>query len=362
MDQSRTETIPPESPRSTTGTLKPSSGTIEVAIGTSLTAELIERIALLDPRLHVRDVASHFVNELPEALRPGQSPPRSSAEPDFPAVLRATEVLLAPRQMPSDILARMPSLRWAQAVTAGVDYLANTGVAGNGVCLTTAAGINTRPVAEYAMAGILYFAKELDRVRRNQRAHRWERHDLGELGGRTLGLLGLGAVGSQVAHLAAAFGMHVLAMRRSNGIAQSGVHEVWGMERLDELLSRADYVVVALPLTSSTRAVIDEGRLLSMSPHAVLVNVGRGPVVDEAALLKALQSAWIRGAVLDVFEQEPLPADHPFWEMENVLLSAHLAGLSDRYDARVVDVFCDNLSRYLEGLPLLNVVDASHGY
>ncbi len=362
MDQSSTEAIPGESRGRASATLRSSSGTIEVAIGTSLTADLIERIALLDPRLHVRDVASHFVHELPEARRPGQPPPKPSAERDFSSVLRDAEVLLAPRKMPSDILARMPSLRWAQAVTAGVDYLTNTGIAGYGVSLTTAAGINTRPVAEYAMAGILYFAKEMDRIRRNQRAHRWERHDLGEIGGRTLGLLGLGAVGSQVAHLATAFGMQVLAIRRSNGIAHAGVDEVWGPERLDELLSRSDYVVVALPLTSSTRAVIDEGRLLSMPPHAVLVNVGRGPVVDEAALLKALQSAWIRGAVLDVFEQEPLPADHPFWEMENVLLSAHLAGLSDRYDARVVDLFCENLLRYLEGLPLLNVVDAAHGY
>lgn len=333
-----------------------------MVIGTSLTAALVQRIAGLDSRLRVRDVASHFVAELPKALRPGQPPPRPSAEPDFAAALRDAEVLLAPRMMPSDILARMPNLRWTQAVTAGVDYLANTGIAHHGACLTTAAGINAPSVAEYAMAGILYFAKEMDWIRGRQRAHRWERRDLAEVGGRTLGLLGLGAVGSRVAHLASAFGMRVLAIRRSSSVAHPGVEAVWGMERLDELLSRADYVVVALPLTSSTRAVIDEGRLLSMPPHAVLVSVGRGPVVDEAALLKALRAGWIRGAVLDVCEQEPLPADHPFWDMEHVLLSAHLAGLSDRYDERVVELFCDNLRRYLDGRPLRNLVDAQHAY
>lgn len=329
---------------------------VEVVIGTSLRRDLIERIKVLDPRIIVRDVASHFVEEWPEALRPGQLPPRPSSEPDFTTVLHNAEVLLSPRKMPSDILERMPNLRWTQAVTAGVDFLDNTGIAHSRVSLTSAAGINASAVAEYVMAGILYFAKDVKRIFSSQRKHYWDRFDLSEINGRTLGLLGVGAVGSRVAHLASAFDMRVLAIRRSVDQVHPDIETVWGMERINDFLPLIDYLVIALPETHSTRFLIKEEHLRTMSPDAILINVARGSIVDEAALIKALRSKWIRGAVLDVFEQEPLSVQHPFWSMKNLLLSSHVAGLFDQYDNRVVHLFCDNLLRYLNGKPLRNLV------
>jgi len=175
----------------------------------------------------------------------------------------------------------------------------------------------------------------------------------------------MGAIGSRVAALAHAFGMEVLAIRRSAGSRHKGdghVSEFMPPSELPYLLGESDYVVVAVPLTDESRHMIGEQELRSMKPTAVIVNIARGAVIDEPALVRALKEGWIAGAALDVFEQEPLPEDSDLWKLPNVLLTPHVSGGTPRYMERAVDLFCDNLHHYLDGLTLRNAVDPERGY
>jgi phosphoglycerate dehydrogenase-like enzyme len=204
---------------------------------------------------------------------------------------------------------------------------------------------------------------------------RWDLYARPELRGSTLGIVGYGSIGREVGRLGRAFGMRVLALRRSAGrteqgyaVAQTGDPAGEAPERfyppdaLHEMLAQCDYVVIALALTPETMHFFGEAELRAIKPTAYLVNIARGAIVDEAALVRALREGWIAGAGLDVFEQEPLPADSPLWEMDNVLISPHVAGFTPHYDERAVALFAQNLGRYLDGEPLLNLVDKARGY
>jgi phosphoglycerate dehydrogenase-like enzyme len=180
--------------------------------------------------------------------------------------------------------------------------------------------------------------------------------------GRTLGLLGFGEIGRAVAARAAALGVRCLALRRRPGGGGAGVERVYGPEGLPEFLGACDFVVNSLPLTAETRGLLDARALRAMRPDGVLINLGRGPTVVEADLLEALRAGRIGGAVLDVFDAEPLPPDSPFWALDNVLVTAHTAGNSEHYLERAVDIFCQNLRRFRAGEPLRNVVDKRLGY
>lgn len=272
------------------------------------------------------------------------------------------EVIVA-WQIPEPVMKRAQRLKWIHTVAAGVDNLLYPAVVEGRVMLTSSVGIHTVVLPEYVMALVLAFAKRLHRAIRNQAAHRWDRTAaLGEeLDGKTLGILGLGAIGRALAARAAVFGMRVVGTKRTPERVLH-VEEVYPPERTDEVLRQSDYVAVILPLTPATRGLIDARALSVMKRTAVLINVGRGAVVNEAALVEALRAKMIAGAGLDVFEREPLPADSPLYDMDSVIITPHISGASPTYFDRAIPLFCDNLRRFMAGQSLANVVDPARGY
>jgi phosphoglycerate dehydrogenase-like enzyme len=212
------------------------------------------------------------------------------------------------------------------------------------------------------MLAMLYFAKQLPRLHRQQRDHRWERFAGRELRGRTVAIVGLGKIGMEVARVSRALGLRVTGTRRGGGVDGAVVDVQRPPRELRELLADADYVVLAVPHTADTEGLIGVAELSAMRPGAVLVNVARGKVVDEQGLIDALRSGQLGGAALDVFAQEPLPPESPLWDMPNVLVSPHSASTADSENAKLADLFCENLRRYLTRRPLLNVFDRERGY
>jgi phosphoglycerate dehydrogenase-like enzyme len=201
---------------------------------------------------------------------------------------------------------------------------------------------------------------------RAQERHEWVSHDqqegLFELAGKTMVLVGVGAIGVRTAEVAAPFGMRVLGVRRDPTADAPGVEAMFGPDQLLDLLPQADFLVLTIPLTHETQGMIGEPELRAMKPTAYLINIGRGGTVQETVLIRALREGWIAGAGLDVFESEPLPQDSPLWEMENVIITAHYAGLTPYYNQRAMAIFLDNLRRYQAGEPMRNVVDKRLGY
>ena len=260
-------------------------------------------------------------------------------------------------------------LRWIHVSAAGVGSLLFPALAESEVVLTNGRGLHAVSMAEHALGLMLAFARKLHLSRDLQREHRWEQVGLwigpppfGQLAGGTLGLVGLGAVGSALAERAAALGLRVIAVRPHPARDPRPAHEQWGLERLPELLERADWVVLAAPHTDATHGMIGAAELARMRSGAVLVNLGRGVLVDEPALVAALREGRIAGAALDVVRGEPLAADSPLWDLPNVILTPHVSGLGPLYWERAVEQFAGNLERFLAGRPLLNVVDQRAGY
>jgi len=264
-----------------------------------------------------------------------------------------------------ELLAKAPHLRWFQAASAGVDRIAETGFVERGVSVTNSSGVHATPIGEFILLMMLMFAKGAHRFLRAKEERRWIRFVPGELRGSTVGIVGMGHIGAEAARLAKAFGCRVLAIRRSVTARRQGegvADELLPPSALPYLLSESDYVVLAVPLTQETRHLIGSDELRAMKPTAVLINISRGAVVDEVSLVQALKEGWIAGAGLDVFEREPLPEDSGLWGMENVILSPHVSGGTEHYWRRAVPIFCENLRRYLDGRPLLNLVDPERGY
>jgi phosphoglycerate dehydrogenase-like enzyme len=266
-----------------------------------------------------------------------------------------------------------PKLRWLQFPGAGVDSLASTGLldADSGVIVTTAAGIHATNISEYVFGSMLMFNWNWPQMVRLQDAHVWARsatwyHLRGhELAGQTLGIVGLGSIGRRIAQLGHAFDMRVLGTRRSiqnQGDQESDVDQSFPPEQLHELLRLSDYVVISVPLTRITEKLIGETELRIMRRNAYLVNISRGRVIDEQALVRALREGWIAGAGLDVTEEEPLPSESPLYSMPNVILTPHISGNSAHYDTRLAALFADNLKRYCIGQQLRNRYDPSRGY
>jgi phosphoglycerate dehydrogenase-like enzyme len=257
-----------------------------------------------------------------------------------------------------------PRLRWIQLTSAGADRLLGSGFIEEGIVVTTVSGLHATPIGEYVLCIMLMFAKGAPTFMRAQRERRWARYMPQELLGRTVGIVGMGNIGSEVARLVKAFGCRVIATRRSAAGVAPGEHcdELLPPSDLQRLLAESDYVVLAVPLTDETRGLIGAPELRAMKPTAVLINIARGPVVVEPDLVQALREGWIAGAGLDVFEKEPLPDDSPLWELENAIVSPHISGGTEIYNRRAVEIFADNLRRYLAGDPLRNVVDPVRGY
>ncbi|MBX5491193.1 MAG: D-2-hydroxyacid dehydrogenase [Chloroflexi bacterium] len=261
------------------------------------------------------------------------------------------------------LLPRLPRLRWIHTMSAGVDAELVPEIVNSPVIVTRTRGLHHIPVSEWVLMQILAVSKRLPEFVRAQAEHRWLPLDVpASLEGRTIGIVGYGEIGQAVARRARGFGFRLVGVRRRPQPAPE-LDALYGLEGLPQLLGESDYVVVATPLTPETRGLIGAVQLRAMRPTAWLVNVGRGPVVDEAALLQALGEGWIAGAALDVFDQEPLPPEHPLWGLPNVLITPHNSGVRpNQFRAEVLTQFVTNLRRYLAGEPLLNQIDKVAGY
>lgn len=294
-----------------------------------------------------------------------------SSTDEFLARLPETEVLCS-YWVPDNWRELAPHLRWLQCSGAGVDGLEQTGIleTNSGISVTTAVGVHGATIGEYVFGSMLMFNRTWPEMVRLQDRHVWPRsagwYKLGgrELGDQTLGIVGLGSIGRRIAHLARAFDMHVLATKRTvhEGEQEPDVDKLYPIAQLHDMLRQSDYVVLAVPLTRETEKLIGEPELRAMRPHTYLVNIARGRVIDEKALIRALKEGWIAGAGLDVTEEEPLPANSPLYDMSNVILTPHISGVSIHYDKRLTDIFADNLQRYRTGQPLRNLYDRARGY
>jgi phosphoglycerate dehydrogenase-like enzyme len=249
---------------------------------------------------------------------------------------------------------QLPRLRWLHTYSAGVDHWVFQKLLEKGVRITNSSGASAVPIAQTALLYILALSRDLRRFLSAQTRHAWEPRDIVDLQAQVLGVVGLGPIGLEVARLGRAFGMRVIGMRR----AARGDEpcETWPLSRLQHLLEIADHLVLALPLTPDTRHLIDATALARMKPTATLVNVGRGELVDEAALGTALGERRLAGAGLDVFETEPLPPESPLWDLPNVLITPHSAGTNPGNDERATEIFVDNLGRWLRGQTLVNQI------
>jgi phosphoglycerate dehydrogenase-like enzyme len=261
-----------------------------------------------------------------------------------------------------DLLAASPGLRWIHVPAAGVDRCMFPEMIRHPAVMTNARGVAAVSIAEHAFALILAFTRGLPVAFRNQQERRWVHTSLIEIRGQTLGIVGLGNVGREVARRAAGFEMHVLAVDVNPAAPPATVIQVLPPERLSDLFAAADIVVNCTPLTPQTERMIGHAQFARMKPTALFVNVSRGRVVDQEALIAALQEERIAGTALDVVDPEPLPADSPLWSMPNVILTAHSATSSQQFHQRLLDLFCDNLRRYVAGEPLSNVVDKTAGF
>jgi len=264
-----------------------------------------------------------------------------------------------------DALERAPHVRFVQGTSAGMGAHIRRAALGVDVLqrvrFASAAGVHAAMLAEFAFYGLLAIRKDARRLQRIRAERVWEHFVMGELDGSRIAIVGMGQIGRALASRARAFGMHVVAVTRT-GTAHPLADETVTTTAIADVAARCDAVVVTLPLTDHTLGLVDAAALAAMPPHGVLVNVGRGAVVDNAALIAALQAGRIGGAVLDVFETEPLPADSPLWQMSNVILSPHTAALSAHENRRIVDVFCDNLERLAGNRPLRNAVNLTEFY
>ena len=269
--------------------------------------------------------------------------------------LREADVLVVSMLWNNAFAKDMPRLKFIQSISAGVDYYDQDVLRAQGIRLASAAGVNAEAVAEHAMALTLALYRKLPEARDNQTARHWRgmisdissRED--QLTGKTMLIVGLGRIGARLAKLAKAFDMQVLAVRRDPTAGPGPADAVFAQDKLHEVIGRADVVALTCPLTPETENLIDARALAAMRPTAYLINVARGRVVDETALVTALQERRISGAGLDVVVDEPLPADSPLWSMPNVLITPHTAGETQRYEDAVIDILLENLDRLWRG-------------
>lgn len=292
----------------------------------------------------------------------------------------STDIVYAFRVVP-DLMDRAPALKWLQLLGAGCDHLLGHPIMTSGAVVTTASGIHATPMAEYVLGVMLGHARWLPQAYRAQMERRWiPQEDAArgsrELRRRTVGIIGYGSIGREVARLAKPFGTRILAVKRdptrvketgyvveNTGDPEGTIPEaVVGPDKLLDVLGESDYVVIAVPVTGETGRMFGASEFAAMKPGSFLVNVARGDVLDEAALVEALQSGPMGGAALDVFDQEPLPADSPLWGVENLIVTPHISGASRPHLRRAFELFRENFKRFVKGEPLLNLVDKELGY
>jgi D-2-hydroxyacid dehydrogenase (NADP+) len=328
---------------------------IHVVLTTPLDEHLLKKITSISKTIRL-----HQASPLVLAERKGEPEARENLD----AVLGQAEVLYGwIHHFPKSLLGRTPRLKWIQVMSAGVDRLPEE-ILKSRIRIVSASGLHGTPMGEVVLEMMLMFAKDAPACFRMKQTAEWKRYRPNLLKGQTVGILGLGIIGREIARLCQAFGMRVIGMRRSDRPDHpiQDVDRIYPREKLQDLLAASDFVVLALPLTEETIGMISEKELRCMKRDAYLINVARGAIVDEVALIRALEEKTIAGAGLDVFIKEPLSAESPFYGLPNVIFSPHISGEMPDYEGRATEVFCENLKRYLAGTPFLHEVDKEKGY
>jgi phosphoglycerate dehydrogenase-like enzyme len=336
-----------------------------VLIASPLEPEHVERIRAVDPRINVLFDADLLPR--PRFVSDHTGPPATERTPEqearFLEMLSQAEVLFDfDRAHIRDLPNVAPRVRWVQSTSAGIGQMVKrVGLDKTGIVLTTSSGVHARPLADFCLMAMLMFAKDYVRMERDKKSKRWERYCGEELTGKTLAIIGLGRIGQEVARHGKRMDMRVVGMRRSDAPVE-GIDRLFGRDQLRDVLGETDFLVLAAPHTPETEGIIGAGEIAAMKQGAVLINIGRGQLVDEPALIRALKEGHLAGAALDVFQAEPPPADSPLWDMPNVIISPHSASTVTQENARITELFCDNLRRYLGGRPLRNVLDTEKLY
>lgn len=343
----------------------PSDQTLTVLIASFIEAEHVERIREVDPRLRV-------IYE-PDLLRPPRYPADHKGSPTertpeqenrWRQHLGEADVLFDFDQTHlKDLPELAPRVRWIQSTSSGIGpFVEQMGYPDRmpHTVFTRASGVHAQPLAEFCIMVMLMFRKGLFRILGDQKRKHWERYAGTDLEGRTLAIVGLGAVGSHVARVSKNLGMKVIGLDLHGFLFDQDslpLDEFYPISQLHEVLPNAEHLVLIAPHTPQTEGMIGAAELALLPKGAVFINIARGALVDEVALAEALKTGHLAGAALDVFAEEPLPDGNPLWDMPNVLVSPHSASTSDRENGRITDLFCENLRRYLAGKPLQNLLD-----
>lgn len=326
---------------------------INIVLTVALSDELKSAIEAISPHIKLMDAS-----EVSRARY--MDDPVSQKKLD--TMLSDAEIIFGPVQA-KGLIARAPKLKWIQFASAGADRFLLPEIVESKVVLTSVSGIHATPIGEFVMELMLMFVKKAPLCFEMKQKKEWQRFSPTVLRGKTVGIIGLGAIGQEVARLSKAFGMKVIATRRSTRSNHArNVDVLLPSEKLPRLLSESDFIVLSLPLTPETRKLIGSEELRMMKPTAYIINIGRGPLIDEPALVQALKENRIAGAGLDVFTVEPLPEDSPIWDLPNVIFSPHTSGGMEDYLGKASEIFCQNLRRYLDGKKLINIIDKKKGY
>ena len=313
----------------------------------------LDQIKAVAPGTTVTDASPFYAGE-----RDGD--PKAKEKMD--AILKDADIMVG-FMPPKNLLQRAPHVKWIQAMSAGVDGLIGSEVWQSDIIITGVSGIHAVPISEYVLMTMLMFAKQSPKAYRQQLKREWKRYTPSLIKARTVGIIGLGHIGREIARLAKAFGMNVLAVDELRGTKPArNVDEMIAQGNFIELFKESDFVVSSVPLTPATHNLIGEKQLKAMKKSAYLINVSRGGIVDEDALIKALEEKWIAGAGLDVTVREPLPPDSPLWGFENVIITPHSSGGQEDYIRLGVALFCENLKRYIAGKKLINLINRKRGY
>jgi phosphoglycerate dehydrogenase-like enzyme len=327
--------------------------TVNVIIATPVSEEAQQKIKSVSPQIIVKNVSDLSRRDYQGDLQ---------VRKELDTILADAEISFGMRT-PVNLLARAPKLKWIQVTSAGVDRYLTEEFKRSNIILTNASGIHATPIGEFVVSLMLMFTKNAPLFFDAKQEKQWLRSPGTVLRGKTVGIVGLGSIGQEVARLCKAFRMRVIATRRSPKRRYArNVDLLLPPNGLPRLLEESDYVAICLPLTKETRKLIGEAELKMMKPTAYIINIGRGPIIDEEALIRALEEKQIAGAGLDVFTTEPLPKESKLWDLPNAIISPHVSGGREDYEVGAIDIFCRNLQRYLEGKRMINVVNKEKGY
>lgn len=341
--------------------------THNILIASYLEPFLVAKIRNVDPRVRVIYEPDLIAAPRYDADHVGAEFQRTEEQENkWLSLLRKADILFDFDQTHmQDLPVLAPNVKWIQATSSGIGYKINKlqyDLRMPDTVFTSAKGVHAQPLAEFCLMVMLAFNKNFLSMIKSQKKNHWQPFSGTDLSNRTIGILGIGKVGQEVARLSKCLGMHVLGLKRDvAGIDPSSVHadELFSREEMDEVLKRSEYLVVILPHTPETEKTLGVKELAMLPKGAILINIGRGVVIDQSALIKALEAGHLAGAGLDVFEIEPLPESSPLWAMDNVIISPHSASTSDRENALITEIFCTNIKNYLAGEPLINVLDTT---